>query len=260
MNKNKTSTVATNDSDRNTDQSNARKQQQSTKHSASSSETDHPTKRTKTTNSANKTTDQFSMPEKGKEITLVTATIPDQRINDDEAAEVSQVNSDLNKNAKNTSLNPKFVTSPSKEEYLKIFTKNGGAKKLDFVSDENLNIDDDDGMSLPDEANEDEAQQQSEVAFTKRRIIEKQYGKYDSITKEEIFAINNYCRDSLWRRAKFINDRQLGEEFNHICDKENIAPENRNHKYVDIILLIQNNMNYRQSYTTRRMRELMVCK
>lgn len=116
-------------------------------------------------------------------------------------------------------------------------------------------------MSLPDEgADEDEAQLQSEVAFTKRKITEKQYGKYDSITKEEIFAINNYCRDSLWRRAKFINDRQLGEEFRHICDKENIAPENRNHKYVDIILLIQNNMNYRRSYTTKRMRDLMVCK
>lgn len=116
-------------------------------------------------------------------------------------------------------------------------------------------------MSLPDEGgDEDEAQVQSEVAFTKRKITEKQYGKYDSITKEEIFAINNYCRDSLWRRAKFINDRQLGEEFRHICDKENIAPENRNHKYVDIILLIQNNMNYRRSYTTKRMRDLMVCK
>ena len=146
---------------------------------------------------------------------------------------------------------------------MKIYQKSLVGKKLNFGSRKITNHDD--SMSLPSDndeegADEDEAEVQSEVAFTKRKITEKQYGKYDSITKEEIFAINNYCRDSLWRRAKFISDRQLGDEFNHICEKENIAPENRNHKYVDIILLIQNNMNYRRSYSTRRMRELMVGK
>ena len=71
------------------------------------------------------------------------------------------------------------------------------AKKLDFGSKDNRNTEED-LMSLPDEGvDEDEAQLQSEVAFTKRKITEKQYGKYDSITKAEIFAINNYCRDSL---------------------------------------------------------------
>ena len=135
--------------------------------------------------------------------------------------------------------------------------------KLNYGTSDNV-TDNDDNMSLPsdndEDADADEADIRSEVAFTKQKITEKQFGKYDSITKEEIFAINNYCRDSLWRRAKFISDRQLGDEFNLICEREKIAPENRNHKYVDIILLIQNNMNYRRSYTTRRMRELMVCK
>ncbi len=109
------------------------------------------------------------------------------------------------------------------------------------------------------EGGDDEAQNQSDVAFNKLKMTEKQYGKYDSITKEEIFAINNYCRDSLWRRAKFINDRQLGEEFDNICATQEIEPENRNHKYVDICLLIQNNMNYRRAYSTKRMRDLIVC-
>lgn len=132
------------------------------------------------------------------------------------------------------------------------------AKKLDY-SDDNMDLPDDDSDNgATDDEDLDEAQAQSDTAFTKLKITEKSYGKYDSITKEEIFAINNYCRDSLWRRAKFINDRQLGEEFNNICNMQEIAPENRNHKYVDICLLIQNNMNYRRAYSTKRMRELLV--
>jgi hypothetical protein len=31
---------------------------------------------------------------------------------------------------------------------------------------------------------------------------------HDSITKHEIIAIKNYCRDSLWCRATFNNDKQ----------------------------------------------------
>jgi hypothetical protein len=122
-------------------------------------------------------------------------------------------------------------------------------------------------MSLPGDGFDDGGNEfgnnnetEDETVFAKMKMTEKQYGKYDSITKYEIIAINNYCRDSLWRRAKFINDRQLGDEFNKICDDEEIAHENRNHKYVDIILLIQNNMNYRRSYSTKRMRELMLGK
>ncbi len=115
-------------------------------------------------------------------------------------------------------------------------------------------------MELPNEASDDECGDDEDVAFAKRKMTEKQYGKYDSITRDEIFAINNYCKDSLWRRAKFINDRQLGDEFKNICDKQKIVHENRNHKYVDICLLIQNNMNYRRSYSTKRMRELILCK
>ena len=129
-----------------------------------------------------------------------------------------------------------------------------------------------DSMSIPEVGSDDEGDNvfvnnqeyvdenevKSDVAFAKLKMTEKQYGKYDSITKNEIIAINNYCRDSLWRRAKFINERQLGAEFNNICDREEIEHENRNHKYVDIILLIQNNMNYRRSYATKRMRDLML--
>ena len=81
------------------------------------------------------------------------------------------------------------------------------------------------------------------MAFNKLKISEAQDGKYDFITKEDIFAINNYCQDLLWRRAKFINDRQLDEEFEGICVAQEIELENRYHKYVDICLLIQNNMN-----------------
>lgn len=150
--------------------------------------------------------------------------------------------------------NQKFETSPTKLEYVKYYYKNMISKSLNFG----------DSVDLPDEASDeeecvDEVQNNSEVRFTKRKITEKDYGKYDSISKDEIYGINNYCKDSLWRRAKFINDKQLGDEFNIVCKRLDIEPENRNHKYVDICLLIQNNMNYRRSYSTKRMRELMVC-
>lgn len=159
-------------------------------------------------------------------------------------------------------------TSPTKKDYLKISEKNSYTNKnLHFGEMNN-----EDSMSIPEVGSDDEGDNvfvnnqeyvdenevKSDVAFAKLKMTEKQYGKYDSITKNEIIAINNYCRDSLWRRAKFINERQLGAEFNNICDREEIEHENRNHKYVDIILLIQNNMNYRRSYATKRMRDLML--
>ena len=159
-------------------------------------------------------------------------------------------------------------TSPTKKDYLKISEKNSYTNKnLHFGEMNN-----EDSMSIPEVGSDDEGDNvfvnnqeyvdenevNSDVAFAKLKMTEKQYGKYDSITKNEIIAINNYCRDSLWRRAKFINERQLGAEFNNICDREEIEHENRNHKYVDIILLIQNNMNYRRSYATKRMRDLML--
>ena len=161
-------------------------------------------------------------------------------------------------------------TSPSKEAYAKVYASSTGAKKLNFgknMSEDDMDLANamvDKESEKPEddsdvEGGDDEAQNQSDVAFNKLKMTEKQYGKYDSITKEEIFAINNYCRDSLWRRAKFINDKQLGEEFNNICATQEIEPENRNHKYVDICLLIQNNMNYRRAYSTKRMRDLIVC-
>ena len=159
-------------------------------------------------------------------------------------------------------------TSPTKKDYLKISEKNSYTNKNLHFGDMN----NEDSMSIPEVGSDDEGDNvfvnnqeyvdenevKSDVAFAKLKMTEKQYGKYDSITKNEIIAINNYCRDSLWRRAKFINERQLGAEFNNICDREEIEHENRNHKYVDIILLIQNNMNYRRSYATKRMRDLML--
>ena len=159
-------------------------------------------------------------------------------------------------------------TSPTKKDYLKISEKNSYTNKTLHFGEMN----NEDSMSIPEVGSDDEGDNvfvnnqeyvdenevKSDVAFAKLKMTEKQYGKYDSITKNEIIAINNYCRDSLWRRAKFINERQLGAEFNNICDREEIEHENRNHKYVDIILLIQNNMNYRRSYATKRMRDLML--
>lgn len=159
-----------------------------------------------------------------------------------------------------------FYTSPSKNEHVKIFNSTKGGTKLNFGKDDEMDLvasdaEENSGVSSDNEHVEGAVldEQPSDVAFHKLKMTEKQYGKYDSITKEEIFAINNYCRDSLWRRAKFINDRQLGEEFNNICVSKGIEPENRNHKYVDICLLIQNNMNYRRAYSTKRIRDLMVC-
>ena len=42
--------------------------------------------------------------------------------------------------------------------------------------------------------------------FHKKTQSAKDRGKYNTLTQSDIFSINNYCRDSLWRRAKFIND------------------------------------------------------
>ena len=96
------------------------------------------------------------------------------------------------------------VTSPSKNDCKQLFQNNKGWHLIFGYNH------DDDSMNLIEEDDDDE-QEKSEITYQKRKLAEKQYGKYDLITKTEIFGINNYCRDSLWRRAKFINDKQLGD-------------------------------------------------
>lgn len=83
-------------------------------------------------------------------------------------------------------------------------------------------------------------------------------GRYDSLTTSEIFIINNYCRTSLWRRAKFLNDRQLTLEFDIVCPLAGIKKEDGNNKFVDVLTLINSNMNYRRSYSNKLMREKMI--
>lgn len=150
-------------------------------------------------------------------------------------------------------------TSPSKDTYAKIYKKNKG-QQYDFDAKQ---AEDDSASVIAGESEDeciDQDENKNEIAYHKRKLTEKEFGKYDSITKTEIYGINNYCRASLWRRAKFINDKQLGDEFNNVCTILKIEPENENHKYVDVCLLIQNNMNYRRSYSTKRMRDTIVGK
>lgn len=151
-----------------------------------------------------------------------------------------------------------LLTSPSKIIYAKIYSQHKG-EKLNLHS----KSEDDEVSAVPgesDDEGEDHDETKTEIAYQKRKMTEKEYGRYDSITKTEIFGINNYCRDSLWRRAKFINDKQLGDEFKNVCARLKIERENENHKYVDVCLLIQNNMNYRRSYSTKRMKDLITGK
>jgi hypothetical protein len=103
-----------------------------------------------------------------------------------------------------------------------------------------------DSMSLQDEEDNDDSSLEAEnfTKFHKKTQDAHERGKYNSLAQAHIFSINNYCKDSLWRRAKFIKDRQLGSEFHNICKHLNIKPEENHDKYVDICMLVNTNMNY----------------
>jgi hypothetical protein len=114
-----------------------------------------------------------------------------------------------------------------------------------------------DSLSLQDDNDSDT---KAFVQFHKKTQFDKSGGKYDSLTPADIYYINNYCKHSLWRRAKFINDQQLGIEVKHICTELELTSEKQSSKYVDMCLLINYNMNYRRSYANKCMREVLIGK
>lgn len=115
-----------------------------------------------------------------------------------------------------------------------------------------------DSMSLHDDDNDDSSLEvENFTKFHKKTQDAHNRGKYNSLAQAHIFSINNYCRDSLWRRAKFVNDRQLGTEFYNICKHLNIKAEDNHDKYVDICMLVNTNMNYRRSYSTKCIRDTL---
>jgi hypothetical protein len=108
--------------------------------------------------------------------------------------------------------------------------------------------------------NENEDSDDDFKKFQKKVTASQDKGKYDTLTSADIFMISNYCRDSLWRRAKFLNDRQLTLEFEKACASASIRVEDHNRKYVDVLSLISSNMNYRRSYSTKLVRDLLTGK
>jgi hypothetical protein len=92
------------------------------------------------------------------------------------------------------------------------------------------------------------------------KIEKTQKNKYSTLTPDEIFKANKFCRTSIWRRAKFISDNELTEEIDSCFDEMQTPAENRAHKYNDLGQLIHSNLNYRRSYANKQMKDLIIGK
>jgi hypothetical protein len=85
--------------------------------------------------------------------------------------------------------------------------------------------------------------------------------KYPNLLPNEVFTINNYVRENLWRRAKILSNAQL----NGVIEKMNsdilkLSDNEKAIKWNEISTLVGNNMNYRRAYANKLLRQILIGK
>jgi hypothetical protein len=85
--------------------------------------------------------------------------------------------------------------------------------------------------------------------------------KYPNLLPNEVFMINNYVRENLWRRAKILSNAQL----NGVIEKMNaeslkLSDNDKATKWSEICTLVGNNLNYRRAYANKLMKQILIGK
>lgn len=109
--------------------------------------------------------------------------------------------------------------------------------------------------SPSDESNEDDINSQK---FLKKLQQNKEKKRFDNLNHDEIYRITQWTKNSLWRRAKFINVEQQCEQVKKLFGEMKFSKEQREAKYFDTVILMNKNMNARRSYATKKVKHYLI--
>ena len=100
-------------------------------------------------------------------------------------------------------------------------------------------------------------------AFYKKVKTEKESSKaYTSLEHSEIFLISNWVKNNLWRRTKFLSDKQISEQV-YACLRSILPKLDKatiDTKYFDTVQLINKNLSSKRAYAKKKVTYYLIGK